>query len=59
VVQSSLSALPEGRSRFTVRSTLLFIVKPNGFIKAMIDKGAAKRAARAITRARGRASCVH
>lgn len=39
-MQSSLSALPDGRTRFTVRSTLLFVVKPNGFIKAMIERGA-------------------
>lgn len=40
VVQASLVALPDGRSRYTVRTTILFVSKPNGFIKAMIDKGA-------------------
>jgi hypothetical protein len=40
VVQAALVALPDGRSRYTVRTTILFVTKPNGFIKAMIDKGA-------------------
>lgn len=39
VVQAALVALPDGRSRYTVRTTILFVSKPNGFIKAMIDKG--------------------
>ncbi|KAL4443861.1 hypothetical protein ABPG75_011598 [Micractinium tetrahymenae] len=40
VVLSTLRALPDGRTEFRIRTTILFITKPNGFIKAMIDKGA-------------------
>lgn len=40
VVLSTLRALPDGRTEFRIRTTILFILKPNGFIKAMIDKGA-------------------
>ncbi|KAL4449489.1 hypothetical protein ABPG77_007133 [Micractinium sp. CCAP 211/92] len=40
VVSSTLRALPDGRTEFRIRTTILFILKPNGFIKAMIDKGA-------------------
>ncbi len=39
VVSSTLRALPDGRTEFRIRTTILFILKPNGFIKAMIDKG--------------------
>lgn len=39
VVLSTLRALPDGRTEFRIRTTILFILKPNGFIKAMIDKG--------------------
>lgn len=39
VVEATLAALPGGRCRYTVRTTILFVTKPNGFIKAMIDKG--------------------
>ncbi|PSC69312.1 hypothetical protein C2E20_7167 [Micractinium conductrix] len=40
VVVTTLRALPDGRTQLRIRTTILFIVKPNGFIKAMIDKGA-------------------
>ena len=36
---STLRALPDGRAAYSIRSTVIFLVKPNGFIKAMIDKG--------------------
>ena len=39
VVLSTLRALPDGRTAYSIRSTVIFLVKPNGFIKAMIDKG--------------------
>lgn len=42
VVLSSLKALPDGRSHYRVRTTILFVARPNGFIKAMIDKGACR-----------------
>lgn len=41
IVTASLGALPGGRCRYTIRTTILFVAKPNGFIRAMIDKGAA------------------
>ena len=39
VVLSTLRALPDGRTAYNIRSTVIFLIKPNGFIKAMIDKG--------------------
>ena len=44
MVLSQLATLPDGRCHYSIRTTILFVVKPNGFIKAMIDKGAGRRA---------------
>lgn len=54
MVLSQLAALPDGRCRYSIRTTILFVVKPNGFIKAMIDKGAGHRVDTACCGAAGR-----
>ncbi|KAL4855216.1 hypothetical protein ACK3TF_004204 [Chlorella vulgaris] len=40
VVESILTALPDGRTAYRIRTTIIFVIKPNGFIKTMIDRGA-------------------
>jgi hypothetical protein len=49
VVESILTALPDGRTAYRIRTTIIFVIKPNGFIKTMIDRGEGPGNERAVT----------